>query len=234
MSKERFNPAGRQLVELGEVQVGDVIVCGPIRSYFEVGLGSPWIGAVVGSLGLDGYDVYRKIPVPSHRGAQGPAQSRCATEVGMTPAEGLKRLTFIPQGDAERKAAPLFRGLLGYFPAALFGVAAHSLESDRKHNGIQDDAPYWARGKSSDHIDCQIRHIIDAGGGEIDEPDTEYHLRSNAWRALALYQEWLERNRGARPGVRSVFEQPDECAKAGVVVLNPTARRFAEDPDPRQ
>ena len=72
-------------------------------------------------------------------------------------------MAYIPQGDQERKDAPMFRGLMGYFPAALFEVAAHSLDSDRKHNPGSTTGPNWARGKSADHEDCIMRHLIDAG-----------------------------------------------------------------------
>lgn len=166
------------------------------------------------------WHIYRIMPQPGHHQPEVVAKLR---ELGLEPTGNLRAddndpafgrpvsmpttfvapKTFLPQGDKERKDAPMFRGLLGYFPAALFGVAAHSLESDRKHNGVTDDAPYWARGKSTDHADTIVRHLTDAGGGFIDEADTEYHLRSAAWRSLALYQEWLEKYRGARPGVRS-------------------------------
>lgn len=105
---------------------------------------------------------------------------------------------FIPQGDAERKDAPMFRGLLGYFPAALFAVARHSQASDQKHNPGNAEGPNWARAKSSDHPDCIVRHLIDAGAPG--EPDRMYHLAALAWRALALLQEECERN-GARQGV---------------------------------
>lgn len=128
----------------------------------------------------------------------------------------------IPQGDAERKAAPMYRALAGYFPAALFEVAAHSLDSDRKHNpGGSPDGPTWSRGKSADHEDCLIRHVIDAGPRRDNKlfqmaaapkdstakDARRYHLRSLAWRALALLQEDCELD-GAEPGVSSVFPEP--------------------------
>lgn len=111
----------------------------------------------------------------------------------------------IPQEDQARKDAPMYRGLLGYFPGALFEVARHSLVSDRKHNPGAIDGPHWARGKSSDHADCIVRHLIDQ---ESEDPDEKlYHLTSIAWRGLALLQEELER-RGSAPGASSVFPAP--------------------------
>jgi hypothetical protein len=116
--------------------------------------------------------------------------------------------SMIPQDDQARKDAPMYRGLLGYFPAALFEVAAHSLASDRKHNGDAPGGPRWARGKSTDHEDTIIRHLIDAG--KRGSPDRRYHLRCIAWRALALLQEDCEAD-GAEPGASSVF--PSTVAK---------------------
>lgn len=132
-------------------------------------------------------------------------------------------MTYIPEGDQERKDAPMFRGLAGYFPAALFEVAAHSLESDRKHNPGNPDGPNWAKGKSSDHEDCIMRHLIDAGPrrsalralpawllavlpGSNARDARRYHLRCLAWRALALLQEDCEAT-GAADGPSCV--RPD-------------------------
>lgn len=123
-------------------------------------------------------------------------------------------MTHIPQDDARRKGAPLFRGLLGYFPAALFEVAAHSRESNDKHN--PGEGLHWARGKSSDHPDCIVRHLIDAG-----KPGTKgrrYHLRALAWRALAMLQEDCEAE-GATPGVSCKFPEPTAKEKIQDMVV---------------
>lgn len=108
----------------------------------------------------------------------------------------------IPQDDAARKAAPMYRGLLGYFPGALFEVAAHSMRSDRKHNAHlpEEGAPRWNRGASSDHDDCIIRHTAEQ------HTDPLYHKTARAWRALADLQEYLEREEGYAPGAHSVGE----------------------------
>src|SRR5688572_582203 len=121
--------------------------------------------------------------------------------------------TTIPQDDATRKSAPMFRGLLGYFPWALFKIAAHSFRSDRKHNPEKpiEEAPHWRREASTDHPDCIVRHLCDAWGprpGDFPGDDLdweEYHLTALAWRANALLQEFGEKHRGAAPGCRSVF-----------------------------
>ena len=108
----------------------------------------------------------------------------------------------IPQDSTIRKEAPMFRGLLGYFPAALFEVATHSLEADKKHNPGSTEGPTWARGKSPDHLDCSGRHLCEVGpkgsDGRIEQ------LRAVAWRALAALQEECE-YQGAKPGVSSRF-----------------------------
>lgn len=146
-------------------------------------------------------------------------------------------MTYIPEGDQERKDAPMFRGLLGYFPAALFEVAAHSLESDRKHNPGNTTAPNWARGKSADHEDCLVRHLIDAGPrrgalgwlppwlleklpGSSARDARRYHLRCLAWRALALLQEDCEAT-GAAGGASCVWP-----AKPGVTVVDVIGERL--------
>jgi hypothetical protein len=94
----------------------------------------------------------------------------------------------------------MYRGLLGYFPAALFRVACHSFRSDRKHNPDkpESEAPHWARGKSSDHADCIVRHLAEM------HTDPLYHMTAIAWRALAMLQEYME-SLGAGPGSRAVF-----------------------------
>ena len=152
-------------------------------------------------------------------------------------------MNYIPQEDAARKAAPMFRGLLGYFPAALFEVAAHSLDSDRKHNGDNPEGPQWARGKSADHEDTIIRHLIDAGPrrtslawqlfewfkfwapkGSSAKDARRYHLRCIAWRALALLQEDCEAD-GAAPGVSSVLPEaaPPVSGAPGATRIDPFA-----------
>lgn len=87
----------------------------------------------------------------------------------------------------ERKNAPMARGLLDYFPDALAYVAYVSKLGNDQHNPGQD--LHWARGKSSDHPDCIIRHLVDRGTMDI---DGVRHSGKVAWRSLALLQEELE------------------------------------------
>lgn len=94
----------------------------------------------------------------------------------------------LPTGSADRKAVPLARGLLDYFPAALAAVAKLSKAGNDKHNPGQP--LHHSRGKSSDHADCIIRHLVDRG--EVDPEDGIRHSVKVAWRALAQLQEELE------------------------------------------
>jgi len=105
----------------------------------------------------------------------------------------------LPTDSQERKDIPLARGCLDYFPAALAEVARLSQAGNDKHNPGEE--MHHARGKSSDHADCILRHLL-----ERDTVDTDgfLHEVKVAWRALALLQEALEERgapmaRGARP-----------------------------------
>ena len=84
----------------------------------------------------------------------------------------------LPTDSAERKQFPLCAGLLDYFPAALAAVSKHSYMGNEKHNPGQ--ALHWSRGKSADHLDALLRHVM------------ERDLEGAAWRALAALQMQLE------------------------------------------
>ena len=101
----------------------------------------------------------------------------------------------ITTDSAERKNLPLARGVLDYFPDALLAVADLSQKGNDKHNPGED--LHWARGKSMDHADCILRHLIERGSIDTDGIS---HSVKVAWRALALLQEELEKGlpRGAR------------------------------------
>lgn len=95
-------------------------------------------------------------------------------------------------GDSlERKNTPIASGVLWYFPNALAEVAKVSKIGNDQHNAGQP--LHHARGKSTDHADCIIRHLIDAGS--LDSDGTR-HTAKVAWRALALLQEELEQAYG--------------------------------------
>jgi hypothetical protein len=111
----------------------------------------------------------------------------------------------LPTNSAVRKGIPLWRGLLMYFPAALAGVALHSRKGNDKHNPGEE--LHHARGKSSDHGDCILRHLTDIADIEAayNRPDTAVspadvlldEVNALAWRALAFAQEMHEKYAGA-------------------------------------
>lgn len=117
----------------------------------------------------------------------------CTTKGGfiefVTPAVPDQRSTFtLPTDAAARKTIPIATGVMDYFPAALAAVAELSRKGNEKHNPGQP--LHWSRGKSSDHADCILRHLIDRGS--VDPEDGIPHSVKTAWRALALLQEELE------------------------------------------
>lgn len=93
---------------------------------------------------------------------------------------------YLPTDSAARKRVPMSSGLLDYFPDALASVAEVSFEGNEKHN--PGEILHHARGKSMDHADCIVRHLVNRGGfdGKVRES------AAMAWRALALLQEELE------------------------------------------
>lgn len=110
--------------------------------------------------------------------------------------------TTLPTDSEARKAIPLVGGVLRYFPAALAGVAKHSKAGNDKHNPGEE--LHHARGKSNDHAECILRHLMDLQDlqahisrtaekrqSEIDAVLAE--ANALAWRALALSQELHER-----------------------------------------
>ncbi len=107
---------------------------------------------------------------------------------------GTSNLT-LPTDSNERKGYPFLRGCLRYFPAALSGVAKTSKLGNDKHNPGEE--MHHARGKSMDHGDCIIRHLLDTedlfaalkrGDKNVTDQDVLNEVNQMAWRALALSQ----------------------------------------------
>jgi len=92
---------------------------------------------------------------------------------------------------AERKATPVFSGVLAYFPDALREVAIASRVGNEQHN--PGTPLHWDRAKSGDELDALTRHLLDAG--KVDS-DGVRHTAKVAWRALAHLQKELELARG--------------------------------------
>lgn len=107
------------------------------------------------------------------------------------PQETPAPANSLPEDSDLREQFPMADGLLDYFPNALAEVSKVSKIGNEKHNPGQ--AMHWSRGKSTDHRNKIMRHLIDAGGKD------SYGVRHSAylaWRALANLQEELERDEG--------------------------------------
>jgi hypothetical protein len=98
---------------------------------------------------------------------------------------------------ARRKAQPLFSGCMMYFPDALLAVSEHSRKANEKHNPGQP--MHWSKEKSKDHADCIARHLLDIGPNwtDLDPELGSLHATALAWRALALLQTVIERQKRA-------------------------------------
>ncbi|MGX9443840.1 dATP/dGTP diphosphohydrolase domain-containing protein [Nitrobacteraceae bacterium UC4446_H13] len=125
-------------------------------------------------------------------------QQRAALAYRGDDTVGPGRQRLIDADSATRKTFPMARGLLDYFPDALAAVAQVSHIGNEKHN--PGETMHHARGKSMDHADCIVRHLVGRGGFDGDTRESA----ALAWRALALLQEELEQEmalplpRGAR------------------------------------
>ena len=95
----------------------------------------------------------------------------------------------------ERKERPIYSGVLKYFPDAIAYLALISKIGNDKHN---PGMPlHWSRDKSSDHLDCIARHLIDAG--RLD-PDGIRHSGYLFWRAGANLQIEIESENKEKSG----------------------------------
>lgn len=96
-------------------------------------------------------------------------------------------LTSLPSDAAKRKAIPIHSGFIKYFPRAMAAVAVVSQIGNEKHNPGQP--LHWSRDKSSDHLDCASRHLVDAGTFDT---DGQRHSAMLAWRSMANLEIELE------------------------------------------
>ena len=90
----------------------------------------------------------------------------------------------------ERKQAPVYSGVLKYFPDALIEVARCSYIGNQQHH--PDKPLHWDRNKSTDELDALARHLIQAGTYDT---DGIRHSAKVCWRALANLQKEIERDR---------------------------------------
>ena len=87
----------------------------------------------------------------------------------------------------ERKATPIYSGVVKYFPHALKYGSKVSLAGNEQHH--PDNPLHWDKSKSTDHLDALMRHLMDSD--KIDD-DGLLHLGKVAWRALAALEDKLE------------------------------------------
>lgn len=90
----------------------------------------------------------------------------------------------------ERKQRPVFSGVLKYFPDALMEVALVSYTGNEQHN--PGKPLFWDREKSTDEADALVRHLIESGTLDT---DGMRHTAKVAWRALALLQKEIEKEK---------------------------------------
>jgi 5'(3')-deoxyribonucleotidase len=105
------------------------------------------------------------------------------------PVMEAKPKTVLPTDAATRKGIPIFTGVIDYFPNALAEIAAVSKAGNDQHNPGQP--LHWARGKSMDHVDTAVRHMMERGTRDT---DGMRHMAKAAWRCLAELQQECERD----------------------------------------
>lgn len=92
---------------------------------------------------------------------------------------------------SDRKATPVFTGVLKYFPNAIKYVSKVSKAGNDQHH--PDKPLHWDKSKSTDEPDALVRHLIDHSINPIDD-DNMLHLGKVAWRALAMLERYLDDN----------------------------------------
>lgn len=118
----------------------------------------------------------------------------------------------LPASAGERKEIPIAEGVIDFFPLALAAIARCSNRATSQHH--PGEPMHWDRGKSSDHVNCIIRHLI-----ERDEVDSDGipHIHKLAWRALAASQEYEERQAGWTP-VKTISIEEAEANRPGRLI----------------
>lgn len=102
---------------------------------------------------------------------------------------------------AKRKAAPVFSGVLRYFPDALMEVARVSKAGNDQHN--PGEPLHWAKEKSSDEGDALVRHQLEAGTFDT---DGMRHSAKVAWRALAQLQREIDAESAGEETYKAIME----------------------------
>jgi hypothetical protein len=121
----------------------------------------------------------------------------------------------LPTDRDARKAMPIYRGVLKYFPDALAEVAAVSLIGNAQHHA--DKPIHWDKSKSSDEGDALIRHLLEAGTRDT---DGARHSAKVAWRALALLQREIDAERATAAPM--IDEDTDRAPRERAYLTSPT------------
>ncbi len=113
-------------------------------------------------------------------------------------------MTILPTGSTDRKAVPIYSGVIAYFPLAIAAVAELSRIGNEQHgNGTPMN---WDRSKSGDEKDALMRHLLEAGTVDV---DGVRHSTKVAWRALANLEKELEENTVETTTITVPHENPD-------------------------
>jgi len=110
---------------------------------------------------------------------------------GRAPGNDQSRAVSLPDDANKRNEYPMAEGLLDYFPNALAEVARLSFLATKQHH--PDKPMHWDRSKSTDHRNKIMRHLADTD--TVDDKNID-HWAMVCWRALAGYQEYLEKKHG--------------------------------------
>lgn len=127
----------------------------------------------------------------------------------------------LPTDPAERKSAPVYSGVLRYFPDALIEVAKCSRAGNDQHSPGQP--LHWDKSKSQDEADALVRHLLEAGTFDT---DGIRHSAKVAWRALALLQREIEAESVQVSGVSTSNGQGEKTGAAD----QPDKRNVCCDP----
>lgn len=87
-------------------------------------------------------------------------------------------MNVLPTDAKERKAIPVYSGVIKYFPDALVAIAKLSQQGNDQHN--PGTPLHWDRAKSGDELDALMRHMLEGDWTAV------------AWRALANLQKQIE------------------------------------------
>lgn len=137
-------------------------------------------------------------------------------------------MSLYPKDDKARKALPVFKMIVGYFPKALREVTRVCVVNNVRYNPERSPADiHWARGKSTDQLGALYRHIteyvVDGHTFEDVPPevaaaigaegfDRVYVLAEAAWRALAALELCIEQQE-AKVAPRDPSEVPSDAQR---------------------